>query len=516
MSCEVTPQSELLEELRRLQTTLQEKEKLQLELERNARCYKGLFDLAADAILLGDALGNIINANHSATLLTGYAHEELFGLNISRLFAESEHARSPLRYDLLKAGKVVHHERMLTRKDGTTVAISMNSKRMPDGTYHSFIRDISERIRAEQALKERESTLSSILRAAPIGIGTTHNRVITWASETLLDMLGYTAPELLGQNARILYESDEEFEQVGERKYNDIAERKIGVVESRWKLKDGKVIDVLLSSTPLDPLDLSHGITFTALDITGRKAAEEKQREMVRMKSEFIAIASHELRTPLAVAMGYLELLQNNQGFGAQEKQEFLSCIFEKVQVLEKLIDELLDISRIESGRLIGLERTPVRIAEAVRSVVRQFHKESSRHHFSLSFVDENIELLIDKWKFAQVMENLVDNAVKFSPGGGEILIRGEVVDGGYQLSIGDQGIGMDAEQQKRVFEKFYRADNSNTAASGLGIGLFLAKNIIEAHRGTIGLESRPGEGTLFFLRLPLEFNSLHDGGEWP
>jgi PAS domain S-box-containing protein len=324
-------------------------------------------------------------------------------------------------------------------------------------------------------------------------------------------MLGYASTELLGQSARMLYESDQEFDLVGDKKYRDMARDKIGVLETRWKLKDGKVVDVLLSSTSLDPGDPSRGVTFTALDISARKAAEEKQREMARMKSEFIATASHELRTPLAVAMGYLELLQSNRDFGPQEQQEFLSCIMEKVQVLERLIDELLDISRIESGRILSLERTPVRIAEAVAAVVRQFPKEGSRHQFFLWFCDEKIELVIDKWKFAQVVENLVDNAVKFSPRGGNITIRGEVVDECYQLSVRDEGIGMNAEQQKNVFEKFYRADNSNTAARGLGIGLFLAKNIIEAHRGTIWVESRPGEGTHFFFRLPLEFNSLDD-----
>lgn len=501
MSFEAKSRDELLAELRRMEAVVQDQETLRRELE----CYKDLFCFAADAILMGDHGGNIIGANHSAALLTGYAHHELLGMNISRLFAGDVQVRTPLRYDLLKVGQVVHNERVLTRKDGTTAHISMNSKMMPDGTYHTFIRDISERIRAEKALKEQETKISSILRAAPIGIGVTHNRRIDWASEALLKMLGYSADELMGRNARMLYLDDQEYARVGEKKYREIAEKKIGVVETRWKRKDGQILDILLSSTPVDPSDISRGVTFTALDITERKAAEEKQREIARMKSEFIATASHELRTPLAVALGYLELLLNDGNFSGLEQLEFLAIILEKAQVLERLVDELLDVSRIESGRTIFLEREPVRIAETVDMVIRQFHKESSRHHFSSVFLDKDIELFLDRGKIVQALENLVGNAVKFSPLGGRIVVQGDVAGDFYRLSVRDEGLGLTADQKEKLFEKFYRVDNSNTAVKGLGIGLFLTKNIIEAHQGEIGVESRLGEGATFFFTLPLE-----------
>jgi PAS domain S-box-containing protein len=516
MTFAAKPPDELLEELRSLQAEvshlkadLLEKEALCLELAKKEQSYKDLFDFAADAILVGSPQGDIIAANHSASLLTGYASTELLGMNISRFFSEPERARTPLRYDLLKAGKVIHHERALIRKDGTTVMVGMNSKMMPDGTYHTFMRDISERIQGARALKEREAALSSILRAAPIGIGVTKNRMITWVGKNLLNMLDYSTEELLGKSARMLYESDVEYERVGKKKYQEIAEGKIGVVETRWVLKNGKVVDILLSSTPLDSSDHSLGITFTALDITERKAAEEKQRQSALIESEFIATASHELRTPLTVALGYLELLLEKEGLTRQQEQEFLTCIHEKARVLEKLIDELLDIGRIESGRMICIERTLVRVADVVESVVRPFHRETSRHLFSCTFRDADFELFIDQGKFVQVMENLIGNAVKFSTKGGNIAIHGEVVDDCFQFSVSDEGIGVSAEQKEHIFEKFYRADSSNTAVRGLGIGLYLVKNIIEAHKGKIWVESRPGKGTQFLFKLPLAFNLL-------
>lgn len=139
--------------------------------------------------------------------------------------------------------------------------------------------EVEERKLAEKALKKSEASLRSIFRAAPTGIGVVIDRVIIQANEKLCEMLGYSCNELLGKNARMLYSTDEDFEYVGREKYAQIRERGTGTVETRWLRKDGKFIDVLLSSTPIDPDDLSMGVTFTALDITRRKRSEDAQRE---------------------------------------------------------------------------------------------------------------------------------------------------------------------------------------------------------------------------------------------
>ena len=133
----------------------------------------------------------------------------------------------------------------------------------------------------EELLRQREITLSSIFRAAPTGIGMVCDRTITQANEQLCQMLGYSEAELLGQSARLLYPSDEEFEFVGREKYARIRENDTGSVETRWQRKNGEVIDVMLSSAPLDSKDLSVGVTFTALDITERKQVEQRYREIV-------------------------------------------------------------------------------------------------------------------------------------------------------------------------------------------------------------------------------------------
>ena len=137
-------------------------------------------------------------------------------------------------------------------------------------------------LKAAETLKEREASIRSILKAAPIGIGLVHNRVLSWVSDHMSEMLGYSGDELIGQSARIVYGSDEEFERVGRVKYRDIEEKGIGAIETRWKRKDGSEIEVHLRSTPVDPADLAQGIIFTALDSTEGTHAETALRESER------------------------------------------------------------------------------------------------------------------------------------------------------------------------------------------------------------------------------------------
>jgi PAS domain S-box-containing protein len=140
----------------------------------------------------------------------------------------------------------------------------------------------TEGLKVAETLKEREASIKSILKAAPIAIGLVHNRVLNWVSDHMNDMLGYAGDELIGQSARVLYQNQEEFERVGREKYRDIQEKGIGGIETRWRRKDGSEIEIHLRSTPVDPADLSQGVIFTALDITQSKHAEKALSESER------------------------------------------------------------------------------------------------------------------------------------------------------------------------------------------------------------------------------------------
>jgi len=238
-------------------------------------------------------------------------------------------------------------------------------------------------------------------------------------------------------------------------------------------------------------------------EVEVRKAAEEKLKELNALKDGFISIAAHELKSPLMVIDGYADLLLAEEGLGQAERTEYLQEIQTKALVLYRVVEEFLDVSRLESGHPISIVRSPVKIAAIAREVVKQLH-DGDRHEFNVIFDDDHIEVDADPGRLHQVFENLISNAIKYSPAGGRIEVQGGKSGGAYQVSVKDFGIGISPEQQAQIFRKYYRAHAHDNSVKGLGIGLYFVKNIIELHGGQIGFESRLGEGTRFFFTLPL------------
>ena len=238
------------------------------------------------------------------------------------------------------------------------------------------------------------------------------------------------------------------------------------------------------------------GIIFLIKDVTD-------EREMDRLKSEFISTAAHELRTPMATILGYSELLLNFDTFSPKEQREFLSLIYEKADGISGLLDDLLDLSRLESGHHMKLRPAKISVGELLNPTVSHYEKFARNHRFQLELSDEDILLSADPGKIGQVMENLLSNAVKYSPKGGRVKISGRREGEGYLVSVSDEGVGMTPEQLRRAFEKFYRADTSDTAAHGTGLGLTIVKHIVEAHGGRVWAESRYGRGTAVHFELP-------------
>lgn len=241
-----------------------------------------------------------------------------------------------------------------------------------------------------------------------------------------------------------------------------------------------------------------------ANEVEERKAAEKKLRESHKLKDEFIAIAAHELRTPLTVICGCSELLINHDDLGNEAKYDYLKNINNKAFVLNGIVDEFLDISRIESGRPIQIECSPVKIADVAHEVVQQQQRGQQSRQINATFDDELIEVYADISRLYQIFENLIGNAIKYSSGGSQIEIKGEQIEGEYKITIKDEGIGISPEQQNEIFQKYYRANPADTSVKGLGIGLYFVKNIIELHNGQIWFESAPGSGSSFFFTLPL------------
>ncbi len=238
------------------------------------------------------------------------------------------------------------------------------------------------------------------------------------------------------------------------------------------------------------------GMIFLIQDIS-------HEREMERMKSEFISTAVHELSTPLTAIMGYSELLLSGQEFQPEDNQDFLTIINEKADFLSGLVGEMLDISRIESGKPLELRKKEYTAEELFERPAHHFKHFSEHHDFSVSLDSPMQKLSCDKEKIWQVMENLCSNAVKYSPDGGKVTVSGGPFENGYQVSVSDQGIGLTEEQISRVFDKFYRCNQSDTSVGGTGLGMTIVKSIIDAHDGQVWLESELGQGTRVNFLLP-------------
>ncbi|MCG6981976.1 MAG: PAS domain S-box protein [Deltaproteobacteria bacterium] len=376
-------------------------------------------------------------------------------------------------------------------------------------TNDRLTREIAERAQTEKGLAEREATLRSIFLAAPTGIGMLRNRVIEQANDRICEMTGYSREELLGQSAKMLYLTEEEFELVGQEKYSQINKQGTGAVETRWRRKDGEVLDVLLSLAPIDPEDLSGGVTFTALDITERKRAEvaleRKTEELACSNAEleqFAYVASHDLQEPLRMISSYVQLLERRYKEKLDsDADDFIAFAVDGANRMQNLIKDLLAYSRVGT-KGEGFEPTPCESVLDITLANLQFAIEENGARVTH---DPLPTVLADSSQLAQLFQNLIANAIKFrreeAP---HVHIAAERHEHEWLFSVRDNGIGIDKEYSGRIFEIFQRLHGRN-AYPGTGIGLAMCKKIVERHGGHIWIKSEPGRGSTFYFTFPLE-----------
>ena len=226
-----------------------------------------------------------------------------------------------------------------------------------------------------------------------------------------------------------------------------------------------------------------------------------------RQRQEFISTAAHELRTPLSVLLGYSELLSDPEIAGqlsSERRQEALAMIREKGLVLAQIIDDLLDINRIQAGMKFGIHFEMVNPNLLLKKAFEEFKLKAPNRKIICQLPQaEDLRLTCDGQRIIQVIENLLSNAVKYSPDKGVVKLAGADHPDGYEISVSDDGIGMTPEQIERIYDKFYRVDSSNTAVGGLGLGMNIVKEIVDAHGGTITIDSSLGKGTCVKVSLP-------------
>ncbi|NOK63752.1 MAG: PAS domain-containing protein [Chloroflexi bacterium AL-W] len=262
----------------------------------------------------------------------------------------------------------------------------------------------------------------------------------------------------------------------------------------------------VLSTPTRDSLEQLTGRLWVVSDVT-------REREADRLKNEFISIVSHELRTPLTSILGYTELLLARD-FGRDEQREFVQTVYDQANHLSKIVEDLLGVSRLEAGK-VKLNLWVVSLRQLMAEMTAQLSPHlSSRHRVVIDIPQQIPPAYVDRDKIKQILINLLTNAVKYSPRGGEVILKVREAftlpldhpEGDFLiLSVHDQGLGIPEDDLPHIWERFYRVDNSNTRRiGGTGLGLSITKALVELHGGRIWVESIVNEGSTFFFTIPM------------
>lgn len=229
------------------------------------------------------------------------------------------------------------------------------------------------------------------------------------------------------------------------------------------------------------------------------------EKEVDQMKNQLLSTVSHELRTPLASIKGFATtLLRSDVRWDEATQREFLRIIEEESNRLEELIDNLLDMSQVEAGAL-RIHREPVQLRRLVREAVENAQRRADSHWFVMDLPAELPRVWADPRRIGQVLNNILENALKYSPNGGQITVTCEIEGETVLTSIADQGEGIPRELLERIFDRFFQVDAASTRKTGgSGLGLAIAKGIVEAHGGVIWAESEAGQGSVFRFSLPI------------
>jgi len=474
---------------------------------------QNLIDTIPGPIFYKDAELRYIGCNRAFEGYIGKSREELVGKTTFDI-APPELAEVYHKADLElweQRGEQIYEARVQYADDSIHDVIFFkkiyaDSAGNPAGMIGTFL-DITDRKKSEQelvqALAEAEAAreqVDNILSSAADGVVVTNRRNrVTHINQIALDMLGVEREGVLNRPFTRLFQGAELRRQA--KKFlalSDPDSRQYDFSLLQPGRSYPKVIQAI-SSTLQAKNGERTGVVTLLRDVS-------RIRELDQIKSEFISTAAHEMRTPMSIILGYCEILMNSEEYGefnkAQQK-EFLAEVYRKSEALSRLVDDLFDVSRIEAGLPLPLQLGHCDLAGIVTEVVRHYEAHSPNHLFKMSLTGHE-EFWADCNKMNQVFDNLISNAVKYSPDGGTIFVEIAPCDSRLNVRIVDQGIGMSGEQLERVFDKFYRVDSTDTAIGGLGMGMSIVKAIIEAHGGRIRVESVLGQGTSVDISLPL------------
>lgn len=358
--------------------------------------------------------------------------------------------------------------------------------------------EVSRRRNAESKLAEQLSLLSILLDEIPIPVFFKDaGGIYRGCNRAFEAFVGIKRNELYGQTAATLLSPEEAalhikadgklLEHPGSCRYECVftnlqgVRREVIFQKATYNMPSGELA----------------GMVGILIDVTS-------EREVDRMRNDFVSTMAHEFQTPLTAILGYCELLLGSEDPPGADLRNYLHIISERAEHLSRLVDRSLDVNRIDRGSPIPLDPQLCYPDHLLRQILQSYMGKGSGYHFELHLPPQPPTILADEVRLTQVIENLLSNAIKYSPQGTLIRMDGSVRGGYFVVTVTDQGPGLTVQQRAQIFEKFYRVDSSDHAPSGTGLGLYISRAIVTAHGGKLEVEKAPEGGSSFIVSIPL------------
>jgi PAS domain S-box-containing protein len=473
-----------------LAAEISERQRAEAQLTQREAELSAFVELVPVALHWVGADGTIVWANQAELELLGYARDEYIGRHLADLYIDPAVAADLLER-LARHDAVREYAAQKRRKDGIVLDVLIDANGMwRDGevVHTNFVtRDMTDRTRADVAMARLAAIIDSSDDAI---VGKTLDGTITSWNHGAERLFGYRADEIVGRSIRTIVPPERQAEETSILKRLARGER-ITHFETERVRKDGTRVEVSVSISPIhDRHGRVVGASKIARDVSERHALE-------RQKQEFLEMVAHDLGSPLTVISGYTQLLQRRGTYD----ERAVTAIATHGERMRRLVADMLDMTRLEAGRL-ALKRAPVNLVELVEEVVAQVALLADRRTLRSDVPTHPIVGEWDRDRLVQVLTNLLENALKYAPDG-DIIVRVSDRPEGAQVSVIDQGPGLEPSELARVFDHFYRSTRTASAVKGAGLGLFICKAIIDGHGGRIWAASTPGHGTTFAFTLP-------------
>ncbi len=465
-----------------------------------------------DAIFSKTLEGQITSWNGGAERLFGYSAAEAIGRSIMMIVpADRTDEERSLLARIRQGQRVQHSETVRVAKDGRRIDVSVTVSPVRDVKgciigASAVNRDITNRKRAEAALLESEGRFHALAdNISQLAWMTDETGAIVWYNQRWFDYTGTTFQEMQGWGWKKVHAPDH-VDRVVDKFTRCIRSGEVWEDTFPLRGKDGQYRWFLSRAVPIrDASGKALRWFGTNTDVTQQREAEEALRDADHRKDEFLATLAHELRNPLAPITNSLHILRLSDDV-APTLEKVREILERQTNHLARLVDDLLDVSRITQGK-IELRKEVIELAAVIRSAVEVSRPlvDAGRHQLAISLPREPIVLSADPTRLAQVVANLLNNAARYTSHGGQIWLTAEVDQQEVVIHVRDNGRGISAEGLLRVFDKFVQVGGDARTHGGLGIGLTLARSLVELHGGRIEAHSEgSGLGSEFTIRLPL------------